>query len=126
MHKRKDPNTYWWHNLHHTHVLAASVTQLHPHNLGEGRDTSLGSAVRWIESQREICQRGASEEEVRLSARLCQGEKVWGKRLSDQVWCNKINCDLADNILVVGRLEDHVVVLNTGVDEDSIEFGKTG
>lgn len=102
------------------------MTQLHPHNLGESRDTSLGSAVRRIERQREIRQRGAGEEEVRLRARLCQGEKVWDERLSDQARCDQVGRDLADDVLVVGRLEDHVVVLDTGVDEDGVQFGEIG
>ena len=47
--------------------------------------------------------------------------------MSDQDWCRQICCHLADDFLIVGRLlEEHVLVLDTSVDEDSIKFGEIG
>lgn len=124
--KGKGPKTYRWHHLHHAHVLAASGSQLHPHNLGERGDAGLGGAVGRVEGQREVRQGGAGEEEGRLGAGLGQGEEVRGKRLGDQVRCDQIGRDLADHFRGVGGLEDRVVVLDPGVDEDGIEVGEIG
>ena len=119
-------NTYRWHNLHHTHIPTARLTQLHAHNLSKGRDTRLGRAVRRVERQREVRQRGASEKEVRLGARPRQSEQVRSEGLCDEARRDEVGRDLADHLLAVRRLEDRVVVLDAGVEEDGVEVGEIG
>lgn len=47
--------------------------------------------------------------------------------MSDQDWGRQICCHFADDFLIIGGLlENHVVVLDTGVYEDSIKFGEIG
>lgn len=116
-----------WHDLHHIHIFAARVLQLHAQDLGEGGDAGFGGAVGWVEGHGEVCQRGAGEEDVGLGARLRQREKVCGEGMSDENRCREVRCHFADDFRVVGRLlEEHVVALDSGVDEDGVEFGVGG
>lgn len=48
------------------------------------------------------------------------------ERLSDEVRRDQVRGDFPDHFVRVGGLEDHVVVLDAGVDEDGVEGGVVG
>ena len=48
------------------------------------------------------------------------------KRLRDEVGRNQVGRNFPNHFLGIRRLEDHVMVLDAGIDEDGVEGGKIG
>ena len=115
------------HHIHHVRRAARTIQQLHPEYLAKGGDSSFGGAVGWVKGYGEVSQRGAGEEDGRLSARLGQGEEVRSKGMRDQDRRRQVRGDFCDDFHFVGRLlEEHVMSLDPGVDKDGIQFGEFG